>query len=88
MLDFELQSKDYALAIAGFFGALISLGRQALNNWKTTIVSLVTGMSSAHYLTPVLVDDTRYQNATAFILGFIGLKGVERVAAMLQQTKP
>ena len=43
------------------------------------------GVASANYLTPVVsdwfgIDKINHQFSVAFILGFMGLKGVERMA--------
>lgn len=72
---------NLGFTIAGLFGSLILLGKNAVINFRTTIFSLVSGVASANYLTPIVIDVTRtnekYQLSVAFILGFLGLKGVE-----------
>ena len=69
-------------SVAGLFGSLLLLGKGSARNWKQSFFAIITGVASANYLTPVACDivkisDTNYQNGVAFILGFLGLKGVE-----------
>ena len=71
-------------SIAGLFGSLLLVGKGAANNWKQTFFAIITGVASANYVTPVVcsalsIQETNYQNGVAFILGFLGLKGVEAV---------
>lgn len=73
---------NITLSVAGLFGSLLMIGKQAIDNIRQTGVALVTGVASANYMTPVVcdmirIDNTQYQNGIAFILGFLGLKGVE-----------
>lgn len=72
-------------SIAGLFGSLLLLGKGSAKNIKQTFFAIITGVASANYITPVVcsalsISDTNYQNGVAFILGFLGLKGVEAVA--------
>lgn len=51
-------------------------------NLPRTISSLVGGAASANYITPIVVniaklDNTHYHYGIAFLLGFLGLKGIE-----------
>lgn len=75
---------NVGICVAGMFGALILVGRESAKNWKTTMFSILTGIASANYITPVIADilklDMKYQMSLAFILGFLGLKGVEVVS--------
>jgi hypothetical protein len=69
------------------FGSLIMLGKNSSINLKTTLFAIVTGVSSANYITPVLSNminiSEQYQMGVAFILGFLGLKGVEKISEKL-----
>jgi hypothetical protein len=72
-------------SIAGLFGSLLLVGKGAAKNLKQTFFAIITGVASANYLTPVVCDvlrisDTNYSNGVAFILGFLGLKGVEAIS--------
>lgn len=76
---------NIATSCAGLFGSLLFLGKEGAKNLKQTFFALVTGVASANYLTPVVCDvvkisDTNYSNGVAFVLGFIGLKGVEAIS--------
>lgn len=73
---------NVGLLVAGFAGALLNVRRDGHENWWATIGSLLAGTLSANYLTPVVVDLAKIQSpntqyATAFVLGFLGLRGVE-----------
>lgn len=71
--------------ISGLFGAILMASKSAKGNIKSAIVSVIGGMASANYLTPVLIDmlkleETKLQNGLAFIIGFLGLRLVEIVS--------
>jgi Na+/H+ antiporter NhaB len=78
---------NIGISVAGFFGSLILIGKKQSNNLKTTFFAIVTGVASANYITPIIVDilrmDEKYQMSVAFILGFLGVKGVEFVSSYL-----
>ena len=64
-------------AIAGFFGALVSLAfSQGLTRWQA-IMALGVGLFTANYLTPIVMVklgiSPDLQNGTAFILGLCSL---------------
>lgn len=76
---------NITLSIAGLFGSLLLIGKSAAKNLKSTLISIITGVASANYLTPIACDiarieDGNYKNGVAFILGFLGLKGVEAIS--------
>lgn len=72
---------NVGISVAGLFGSLLLIGKTATVNLKTTFFSIVSGVASANYITPLVMDisrvDVKYQMSVAFILGFLGLKGVE-----------
>ena len=79
-------------SIAGLLGSLILVGKGAVKNLNQTFITIIAGVSSANYLTPVVCDilkvqDTNYQNGIAFILGFLGLKGVEVISKKIIKEK-
>lgn len=83
---------NVSLMIAGFFGSLLSIKGDSHKDWKTTITSVLAGTLSANYLTPLVIEwsDMTSQNkqfATAFLLGFLGLRGVELVMAKMGWSK-
>ena len=72
-------------SVAGLFGSLLFLGKEDAKNIKQSLFAIITGTASANYLTPVVmeitkIENTKYENGIAFILGFIGLKGVEAIS--------
>ena len=71
--------------ISGLFGAILMASKSAKGNIKSTIISIVGGMASANYLTPVMIEmlnlkETKLQNGLAFVIGFLGLRLVEIVS--------
>jgi len=72
---------NIGISVAGLFGSLLLIGKTATVNLKTTFFSIISGVASANYITPLVMDisrvDVKYQMSVAFILGFLGLKGVE-----------
>jgi hypothetical protein len=75
---------NIGLLVAGFAGSLVNVKKDGHKNWATTLTSLLAGTLSANYLTPVVVkffnmQDSNTQYAAAFIMGFLGLHGVEFV---------
>ena len=72
-------------SVAGMVGSLLFVGKEGAKNIKQTFFSIITGTASANYLTPIVielikVENTKMENGIAFILGFIGLKGVEAIS--------
>ena len=68
--------------ISGLFGAILMASKSAKGNIKSAIISIVGGMASANYLTPIMIEmlnlkETKLQNGLAFIIGFLGLRLVE-----------
>ena len=75
---------NIGLIVAGFFGSLLMIGKSATENLKSTLTSMVAGVASANYLTPLVIEMANIEKQTytlsiAFILGFLGLKGVELI---------
>lgn len=75
---------EIGFLVSGLFGAILMLSKKN-ENIKSAILSIVGGMASANYLTPVMVEmvnmkDVKLQNGLAFITGFLGLKLVEIVS--------
>ena len=75
---------NIGLIVAGFAGSLMTVKKDGHKDWFTTITSLMAGTLSANYLTPVVIDllsigNSNTQYAAAFVLGFLGLHGVEYV---------
>lgn len=71
-------------AIAGFVGSLIMVSKDSSKNLGASFASVIAGTSSATYLTPIVADmlnvkDAKYMLGFAFLLGVLGLKGVELI---------
>lgn len=73
---------NIGMSVAGLFGSVLMVGKDAAMDLRKSITSIFAGVASANYLTPVAsdlfgVDKVNYQFSIAFLLGFLGLKGVE-----------
>ncbi len=82
MIDLKQYGIDIGLLISGLFGSILLTSKTSSKNIGRTISSLVGGAASANYITPILIgfakiDGTHYQYGIAFLLGFLGLKGIE-----------
>lgn len=81
-LNLKQYGIDVGLLISGLFGAILLTSKNGALNLTRTISSLVGGAASANYITPVIIsitklDENHYHYSIAFLLGFLGLKGVE-----------
>jgi|688.fasta_scaffold08347_13 hypothetical protein len=78
---------NVGLIISGLFGSLLTIKKGAANRIGSTVMSVMGGVGSANYLTPVVIDllsiPTDYSYGIAFLLGFIGLRGIEAIAKKL-----
>jgi len=76
---------DIGFLISGFFGALLLIPKNSAQRVGSTLASLLAGTACANYLTPVVMSmlpDAVQSNgkyAVAFVMGFMGLKGLEMV---------
>lgn len=79
---------NVGISVAGFFGSLVMIGKTSAYELKKTMFSILAGVASANYLTPIVCDMLRvtnqqYQFSIAFVMGFLGLKGIEITADKL-----
>ena len=83
MKDFLMNiGLNVGLAVSGFFGSLMLVGKQKNYDLREQIFSVIGGTMSANYLTPVVIntlnlDGDSLQYGFAFVIGFGGLKVVE-----------
>ena len=76
---------DIGFMVSGFFGALLLTSKNSAQKLSTTIASILAGTACANYLTPVVMNflpdavKNSGKYAVAFIMGFMGLKGIELV---------
>lgn len=76
---------DIGFLVSGFFGALLLVSKNSAQKLSTTIASILAGTACANYLTPVVMsvlpesirNGGKY--AVAFVMGFMGLKGLELI---------
>lgn len=70
------------LIVSGLFGSLLTIKKGHATRLSSVALSIAAGVGSANYITPVVVDSLSLtnQNLTfgiAFILGFLGLSGID-----------
>jgi len=76
---------DIGFLVSGFFGALLLVSKNSAQKLSTTIASILAGTACANYLTPVVMsilpESVRNggKYAVAFVMGFMGLKGLELI---------
>lgn len=77
---------EVGLLVSGFFGALLMVSRRSAQRVSTTVASILAGTACANYLTPAVlhfapdtIAEGRGKYAAAFVMGFLGLKGLELV---------
>jgi hypothetical protein len=74
---------DIGFLVSGFFGALLLVSKDSAQKISTTIASILAGTACANYLTPVVMSflpesvKNGGKYAVAFVMGFMGLKGLE-----------
>jgi len=73
---------DVGLLVSGLFGAILLTSKDTAMNLTRTVTSLIGGAASANYITPIVVnlaklDNAHYHYGIAFLLGFLGLRGIE-----------
>lgn len=81
-IDLKAYGIDIGLLVSGLFGAILLTSKGSAMNIGRTFSCLVGGAASANYITPVIInitklDNEHYHYSIAFLLGFLGLKGVE-----------
>lgn len=81
-LNLKEYGLDVGLLVSGLFGAILLTSKGSAMNLGRTFSSLVGGAASANYITPVIIsiaklDNQHFNYGVAFLLGFLGLKGVE-----------
>jgi len=86
-----LSVDDIQQIIAGFFGSIVGISRQSHQNFGALIISVISGTASATYLTPIIaaplhIKDPKYMLGLSFLMGTLGLRGVEIVTAKLNLT--
>lgn len=70
------------LIVSGLFGSLLTIKKGAATRLSSVALSIAAGVGSANYITPVVVDAISLDNQNltfgiAFILGFLGLTGID-----------
>lgn len=79
--DLEDYGIVLGLLIAGFWGGLLSLkNKQELSRWEK-VLSIVSGMATANYGTPMVYEYFEINNGISygigFLLGYLGHEGIQ-----------
>lgn len=78
---FEHLGIDVRLLLAGFFGALLFVRKEG-KTWKDNVLTLITGATSATFVTPFVVETLNIKASSAlsffgFVVGFGSIRIVE-----------
>lgn len=80
---------DVALIVAGIMGSLVQVGGKEELGFFSKLTVLISGGAIANYLTPLMIDWLKWSESSrygfGFLLGFMGLKGVEWIIRSLQK---
>ena len=75
---------NITLVLAGLIGSLIMVSGDSAKNIKSSLLGIASGTLLANYVTPLVVESLglgdKSQFGIAFLLGYFGLKGVEKFA--------
>jgi hypothetical protein len=78
-------SNGVMLLVAGLFGSLLAVGKNSSANLRENVLAIGAGLSSAYFLTPFIFGvmnmsaTPQVQSGVAFLLGVLGLRGVEMI---------
>jgi len=82
------------LIVSGLFGSLLTIKKGAATHLGSIALSIAAGVGSANYITPIVVDSLSITNqnltfGVAFILGFLGLSGIDyAIKKLLPDVEP
>jgi len=82
---------DIGFIVSGFFGALLLASKNKGQRISASIAAILAGTACANYLTPVILNmlpeniKTNGKYAVAFMMGYMGLKGLEIAIEMVVQ---
>jgi len=79
---------DAGLLAAGLAGSLMLMSKTAGLNPGRTVLATVGGAASANYVTPLILhltklDHDTYSYSVAFLLGFAGLRAIEKLTQLM-----
>ena len=93
-MNLKEEGIDVGFAVAGLFGALLMMSKDASMRAGRTVIATVGGAASANYVTPLILHITKldgdpsYSYAIAFLLGFAGLRAIESLTSKLLTDEP
>jgi hypothetical protein len=81
---------DLTLMFAGMIGSILMATKKNAWDLKRAVIGVISGTLSANYLTQVVIEvfelEGRSQYGVAFLLGYFGLKGVEKFIERYHKT--
>ncbi len=81
MLGMKLSGSELGMAVAGFFGSLISLKFMGAAPWYERLTWLAGGCISSQYLTPGIQHFFGFYDAPYFVVFLAGAFGMSVMAA-------
>jgi hypothetical protein len=89
MVKNDDQNEVVMLLVAGLFGSLLSVGKNSGATTRENVVAIGSGLGSAYFITPLILEflgkevSIQAQSGIAFLLGVLGLRGVEMIVNKL-----
>jgi hypothetical protein len=81
---------DLTLMFTGMMGSVLMATKKNAWDLKRSVIGIISGMLSANYLTQIFIEvfelEGRSQYGVAFLLGYFGLKGVEKFIERYHKT--
>lgn len=81
---------DLTLMFAGMIGSIMMATKKNAWDLKRSLIGVMSGTLSANYLTQVAIEvfdlEGKSQYGVAFLLGYFGLKGVEKFIERYHKT--
>lgn len=87
MLGLKFSGSEIGMALAGFFGSLISLKFMGAAPWYERLTWLAGGCVSSQYLTPGIQHFLGFYDAPYFVVFLAGAFGMSVMAAVFHLAK-
>lgn len=81
----EIIGINLTMVFGGFVGSVIMVKSQNEMDFKSQLLTITSGTLCANFMTPIFIDlfnlGESSQFGIAFILGYLGLKGMEKIVS-------